>query len=162
MVVRADADADAGTAQRLHVGVHKVLLTEMNEIAALVDGRLPVIVDDELRAAGGAYRLGFLHLAADLGRGLFLDAKLDQPRTGRDQACHPARIRNDGIERVEHAHPPSTALPITGVEGTAMSRGSSGWARWAVRPASTASAKARAISTGSPASAIAVLSSTAS
>ena len=31
---------------------------------------------------------------------------------------------------------------MTGVDGTAMSRGSSGRARWAARPASTASAKA--------------------
>ena len=162
MIVRADTDANVGAAQRLHVGVQKVFLAEMDEVAALVDGGLPVVVDDELRTAGGTDRLGLLHLATDLGRRLLLDAKLDQPRAGRDQARHPAGIRNDRIERVEHGHPPSTALPITGVDGTAMSRGSIGWARWAAWPASTASAKARAISTGSPASAIAVLSSTAS
>ena len=129
MVVRADANADAGAAQRLYVGVQKVLLAEMDVIAALVDRRVPVIVDDELGATRGTDRLGFLHLAADLGHRLILDAKLNQPRAGRNQARHPARIGHDGIERVEHGHPPSTALPITGVDGTAMSRGSIGWAR---------------------------------
>src|ERR1700730_13911524 len=132
----------------------------MHEVAALVDGRLPVVVDDELRATCGTGRLGFLHLAPHLGRRLLLDAQLDQPHAGRDQTRHPAGVGDNGIERVEHAHPPSTALPITGVDGTAMSRGSIGWARWAARPASTASAKARAISTGSPASSNAVVSDT--
>src|SRR5215510_718252 len=101
----------------------------MDEVAAFVDRHLPVVVDDELRTRGRAPRFCLLELAADLGVRLVLDAELDQPGAGRNQARHPAGIGNDGIEGIEHAHPPSTALPITGVDGTAMSRGSSGWAR---------------------------------
>src|SRR5262245_59724055 len=134
----------------------------MDEVAAFIDRDLPVVVDDELRARHRTGGLGFHHLPADLVDRLVLDAELDQPRANRHQACHPAGIGNDRIEGIEHGYPASVALPSTGVDGTAMSRCSSGRARNAVRPASTASAKARAISTGSPASATAVLSSTAS
>ena len=54
------------------------------------------------------------------------------------------------------------ALPISGVEAAAMSRGSIGSAARASAPASRARAKARAIATGSPALATAVLRRTAS
>ena len=51
MVVGADAEPDAGAAQRRHVGLGKILLAEMDVVAALVDRDLPVVVDDELAAA---------------------------------------------------------------------------------------------------------------
>ena len=79
---------------------------------------------------------------------------------------HPAGLRpatfphKEGRESAIGPH--NAALPTTGVEGAAMSRGAIGPARKAARPASIASAKPRAIATGSPALAIAVLSSTAS
>src|SRR5260221_244500 len=98
----------------------------MDVVAALVDRHLPVVVDDELRAGGGTGGFRLTDLAPDLVDGLVLDAKLDQARADRDQARHPVGIGHDGIEAVEHDQPPSTALPITGVDGWAMSRGSSG------------------------------------
>ena len=58
------AELQSGTANCLEIGVGKILLAEMDEIAALLDGELPVVVDDELGAMGGADRFA----AADLAR----------------------------------------------------------------------------------------------
>src|SRR3546814_5394818 len=66
-----------------------------------------------------------------------------------------------GADCCHRAHP-RNALPRTGVEGAAMSRGSMGSAARARRPASTACENAFAIVTGSPALATAVFSSTPS
>ena len=116
----------------------------------------------ELRPVPIAHGLGLAHLPAQLGLGLVLDAQLHKARAGRHQAGDPVGIRHHGVEAIDHAQSPSAARPRTGVEGTAMSRGSSGRAANARRPASMASANALAMATGSPASATAVLSSTAS
>ncbi len=48
------AELHAGSADGVHVGRGKVLLPEMHEVAALLDGDPPVIVDDELAAVLGA------------------------------------------------------------------------------------------------------------
>jgi hypothetical protein len=133
----------------------------MNEVAALLDRQPPVVVDHQLAAVLGADRLG----RADLGSErclvpVVLDAQLHQLDPKRHQPCQPVAAADDQVERIEPHE--KTAWPITGVDGTAMSRGSSQPAAKAAWPASTAWAKAPAIATGSFALATAVLSSTAS
>src|SRR4029079_15254965 len=156
MIVGTDAKADAGTADGLHIGIDQILLAEMDVVAFLIDGDLPIVVDDELSAVRGADRLGLADLAAQLGLGLILDAQLHQACAGRHQARDPVGIRHDRIKAVEHAQspnaarPPNAHRPRNGVDGTAMSRGSSGRAAKALRPASMASANALAMATGSP------------
>ena len=105
MIVRADAELQARATNRLHVGIDEVLLAEMNPAAALVDRDLPVVVDDEIGTVTRADRLGLAHLAAQFGIRLILDAKLHELRAGRHQPCDPARIGNDGIERIDHGQP---------------------------------------------------------
>ena len=65
------------------------------------------------------------------------------------------RCRRSNRKDQARARSPN-ARPITGVDGAAMSRACIKSARNPIRPASTASAKARAIFMGSPALAIAV------
>ena len=101
-------------------------------------------------------------LSADDLVGLILHAQLDEPRAQADEPLHPDRAVHDGIKPVEHPTHVRNAVPMTGVEGAAISRGSIGPAPLAIIPASTAAEKASAIPTGSRARAMAVLISTAS
>ena len=84
----------------------------------------------------------------------FVELKGD--RAYADEPSNPGRAIDNGVEGIDGAHV-STARPTTGVDGAAISRGSIGPARNAARPASMAWPKARAIATGSPAFATAVL-----
>ena len=128
--------------------------------AAQVERRPPVIVDHERRAGIGAGVTRARDLLAHFGVAAILHAQLHKSRTCTHDTGDPRGILNDRIEGIECAH--VNARPKTGVEGAAMSRGSIGSASQAARPASIASANARAIAGASPALAIAVLSRTAS
>src|SRR5262249_61386493 len=116
------------------------------------------IVGHELHAPGGAAVARRADLGAQqFGRGV-LDAQLHQPHAERRQAPHPGGAVNDRVDaRQPHRR---KAVPTTGVEGAAKSRGSMGPAWRAAWPASTARANAPAICTGSRAWATAVLTST--
>ena len=172
VVVGADAEPQARLADRADVGVVEIALAEMDPRRALVDRDAPIIVDDQDRARFRANRQRLARLARDPGLVLVLDPQLDETRAGAGQPCDPSGAVDDRVEGIEASPSPSgkggegahvsTALPTTGVEGAAMSRGCIGPARKAARPASIACAKARAIATGSPALATAVLSSTPS
>ncbi len=50
MVAGRDAEPDAAGADRRNVGAVEVLLAEMHEIRAGLDGGAPMVVDHELRA----------------------------------------------------------------------------------------------------------------
>ena len=50
LIVRADAETYAGTAQRRHIGAIEVALPEVHEVAARLEREPPVIVHDELHA----------------------------------------------------------------------------------------------------------------
>ena len=120
-----------------------------------------MIVDHQLRAVAGAHREGFADFLPHFIVRPVLDAQLDQFHAGRHDPPHPVGAVDDGVEGRQRAHP-SEAMPISGVDGAAMSRGCIGWASNAARPASIALANAPAMATGSPALATAVFSSTAS
>src|ERR1700733_7702400 len=160
LVVRADAEPHAGAAQCHQVRAVELPLPQGDEIAAGLERCLPVIIDDQLRArreTAGARRndLGTHHR----GR-LLLDAQLHQPYSERREPRDPGGAVDDRID-ARQLHP-RNAVPMSGVEGAAISRGSIGPASRAAAPASTARANAAAICTGSRACATAVLTSTAS
>ena len=170
-VMGRNADPDAGAAQRRNIGPVEIALAEMDEIAAFVDREPPIIVDDELRPVLRADVPSCRNLRARRRLIPILRAQLHEPDALRQQAGQPSRVVDDEIEGIElqRRHCPdvpqaslSKGRPMTGVEGSAMSRGVIGSARKPSRPASIARAKARAIRTGSPARETAVLSSTAS
>src|SRR6185312_11774761 len=151
---------DAGAAQRRHIRRVEVALPQVDEIARLLEGELPVIIDDELRAGARAQVPRLADLGPQLLRGAVLDAQLHQPDAGGQQAAHPGRAVDDRIDtRQRHER---NALPMTGVEGSARLRGSMGPASYAALPAATACANAPAMPTGSRACETAVLMSTAS
>src|SRR5690606_33170563 len=164
MIVRADADPDACVPNRGNIRAFEIALPEMDEAAVLVDRNSPVVVDDQRRAAAGADLERRAHLVAHVLLRAILDPQLDQPRAARDEAPDPVGAVDDRIEAGERVVPGhvSTAIPATGVDGAAISRGSIGPAPYAIAPASTAFANAAAIRTGSAASATAVFKSTAS
>ena len=107
------------------VGAVQILLPEVDEIDALIERRLPMIVDHQLRAVAGAHGLGGGDLAGHvLGRAL--ETQLHQAQALRHQPGDHRRIGQDGIHaRQPHVRPrrPRSAMPSTGVEGAAMSRG---------------------------------------
>src|SRR5690606_37304236 len=153
-------DAQARAPDRGEVGLGEVLLAEVDPLRALVDRDPPVVVDHERGAMAAREREALADLGAQLGLGAVLDAQLHELDAQRQHAREPVGAVEDGIEAGQcHER---NALPITGVEGTAMSRGSIGSARQASCPARAASAKASAIFTGSPARATAVLTRMAS
>ena len=159
--MRADAEPDAVAANGADIGLVEIALPEMNPVGSGVDGDFPVIIDDELCARTAADGHRVVRLAAQIVLGRILYSQLDESRAYAHEPPDPGRAVDNGVEGIEGAHV-STARPTTGVEGAAMSRGSMGPARKAARPASIAWPKARAIATGSPALATAVLSSTPS
>ena len=155
-----DPDPQPRPPDRGDVGAVKILLPQMDEIAAELDRLAPVVVDDQRCAMFAAQLAAERDLGHQRGAGPVLDADLDQPHPKGQQPAQPVGAVEHGVKaRKPH---PSTAMPSIGVEGAAMSRGSIGPAPWASRPASTASAIARAMATGSPARATAVFTSTAS
>src|SRR3546814_6126219 len=80
-----------------------------------------MVVDDELAAVPGADRLRLADLSAYLGFPPVLDAQLHEPDAERHQPGDPDGGVDDEVEGIElHVN---TALPMTGVDGTAMSRG---------------------------------------
>ena len=60
------------------IGACQILLAEMHEARAGVDGLLPIVVDHELAAMGTAERAPLSHLCALTPARLVLDAKLHQ------------------------------------------------------------------------------------
>src|SRR3546814_14578536 len=54
VVVGAHPQPDPGAAQGVEVGAVEVLLAEVHEAAALLDGEAPAVVHDELSAGGFA------------------------------------------------------------------------------------------------------------
>src|SRR3954447_654002 len=126
------APASARHADRRQIGFGQVLLAEMNEIAPLLDSEAPIIVDDELAAVARAGLLGPANFGAKnrVVLALVFDPELDQSHAERDKPVDPRYGVYYEVERIEPHE--KTALPMTGVDGTAMSRGSSMPARWAV------------------------------
>src|SRR5690606_5450178 len=141
----------------------EILLAEMEPIGALVDREAPVVVHDERRAMPPRQPDGLADTGAQLRLGTVPAAQLHESHAEPPPAGEPLRAVEDRVEAGQYgrAHE-RKALPISGVEGAAMSRGSMGSARQASWPARAASAKPCAIRTGSPALATAVLTSTAS
>lgn len=156
----AESELQPGGTDGAEIGLGKILLAQMDEVAALLDRQTPKVVDDQLAAMGRADRFGNADLVSDILVASFLDPELHQLDAERHQAFDPSGAVDDEVERVERHE--KTAFPMTGVEGTAMSRGSSMPAPWAMCPASIAAAKASAMAAGSSAPATAVLRSTAS
>ena len=114
---------------RLHVGAVEIALAEVNVIRAGFDRDAPIVVDDKLRAGLAADRSSASRISpAIFGSRAILDAQLDELRADADEPRDPGRAVDDRIETIEAAHE-SCALPSTGVEGAAMSRGSIGPAR---------------------------------
>jgi hypothetical protein len=149
MVVGADAEPNPGAPDRGEIGAVEILLPEMDEIAPLLDGEAPVVVDDELRLVPGAEVARPADLGAEICLWAVLGPELHEPDAERQGPGEPAGIGEDRVEAGKrHSR---KALPISGVEGAAISRGSIGSALRASRPASIASATARAMATGSPA-----------
>src|SRR6185437_5621673 len=114
----------------------------------------------ELRTGARTEALRLPDLGSQLLSGAILDSELHEAHARGQQAAYPRCAVDDGID-TRQAHP-RNALPITGVEGTARSRGSIGPATYAALPASTACANAPAMPTGSRAWETAVLMRTAS
>src|SRR5690625_1940037 len=161
----ADAKPQAGAADGRQISFGQILLAKVKPLAALLDRDLPEIIDDQRRPMLAAEIAGGDDFGPKRRAREFLDAKLHETDAKRQQTPQPfGRIhdRVEGIGRGNRRAHSSHALPTTGVEGSAMSRISIGSAFSAMLPASTASAKARAMATGSPACATAVFSSTAS
>lgn len=109
-----------------NVGLRKVLLSEMHEVAGFFDGDLPVVVDDELAGVRGASGLGAADLVAQAVFRHVLHAQLHEFDADGHEAVDPVGAVDDEVEGIEFHE--NTAFPMTGVEGTAMSRGSSGTA----------------------------------
>src|SRR3546814_3375790 len=110
---------DPGAAQCGEVGAVEILLAEVHEAAALLDGEAPVVVHDELAAGGFAEVAGCADLGPRLRLTAAFNAKLHQLDSHRQQPAQPSRAVDDRIERIEAAHP-RKALPSTGGEGAAM------------------------------------------
>ena len=101
----------------------------MHEVAGLVDGDLPEVVDDELAAVVGTALPGASNMLAKHAFLSVLHPQLHQFDPQRHQPLDPVGTVDDQVEGIElHA---KTPFPITGVDGTAMSRGSSMPAAWA-------------------------------
>src|SRR5437660_2233539 len=160
LIVGADAEPHPGASQPRHVRALEIPLPEMHELATRRECELPIVVDDQLHAGRSAAGLRLSNLLEQSLPRLLLDAQLHQVHPERREAPHPGGAVDDRIDaRQPH---PRKAVPMTGVEGSARSRGSIGPASRAALPASTACANAAAMPTGSRACAIAVLISTAS
>ena len=98
----ADAEHEAGRADGAQVRPVQVLLAEMDETAAFLDGEPPVVVDDQLAIVRLADRLRRADLGAQLGLGPVLGAQLHQPDAERHQPFQPFRAVEDRVERVKH------------------------------------------------------------
>ena len=119
----AEAKLHTRFADRLHIGLSQVFLAQMDEIAMLLDREAPVIVDDELTTVAFTYRLRSTNVLSQRRFVLVLDAQLHQLHAKRHKAFDPVRGIDDQVEWIELHE--NAAMPMTGVEGTAMSRGSS-------------------------------------
>ena len=166
----ADAEPNTLGFDRTHIGGCQVLLAEMHVIGAQLDGLAPVVVHDQLAAVARANLQAVADLPPnDIGGGVF-EAELDGLYAERDEALQPRDVRHDWVEDVEPAAKArhfglsrsKNGVPATGVEGAAISRICIRPASKAVRPALIASAKARAMRTGSADVATAVFSRMAS
>ena len=112
---------------RGEVGAGEVFLAEMDVVAAEFDCEAPKIVDDQLGAVGFAEVAGFRDLGAQVGLGHVFRAQLREFCAAGQQAAQPSHVIDDEVERVElHVQSHVNARPSTGVEGSAMSRGSMG------------------------------------
>ena len=83
-------------AQRRHVRSAEIALAQMNEVATLFDGKLPVIIDDELRASATAEIPRLADLRSRLLGRAILDAQLHQARTRGQQAWIHAALSTIG------------------------------------------------------------------
>src|SRR5207237_9994704 len=160
LIVGADAEPHPGASQPRHVRALEIPLPEMHKVATRRECELPIVVDDQLHAGRAAAGLRLSNLLEQSLPRLLLDAQLHQVHPERREAPHPGGAVDDRLAaRQPH---PRKAVPMTGVEGSARSRGSIGPASRAALPASTACANAAAMPPGSRACAIAQLISTAS
>src|SRR5258707_15740864 len=127
--MRADPQPQAGLADRDDVGRVEIFLAEMDEVATAGDRLAPMIIDDELRAIRGTKRLGQADLADDFVIRCLFEPQLHQPQAMWQQTLDPGDVVDDQIDALQHAAQSRKAMPSTGVEGIAMSRGSIGSAR---------------------------------
>ena len=112
------------------VGPVQILLPQMDEIGALIQHRLPVVVDHKLRAVPGTDRQRRRDLRGNVAR-ITLEAQLHQSHPHGDQlgdhrgiGKHRVKARQDYASSPNPNPPnPRSAMPNTGVEGSAMSRG---------------------------------------
>lgn len=79
----------------------KVLLSEMDEVASLVDRQLPVVVDDKLASVSQAHGPGAPDFPPQLGLRLVLDAQLHEFHAERHQALDPVGTVVDEVEGIE-------------------------------------------------------------
>src|SRR3546814_6687808 len=102
VVMGAHPQPDPGAAQGGEVGAVEILLAEVHEAAALLDGEAPVVVHDELAAGGFAEVTG----CADLGPRLRLTAafntELHQLDSQGQQPAQPIRAVDD--RKIGRAH----------------------------------------------------------
>src|SRR6185437_3429547 len=160
LIVRADADPDAGAAKGRHVCRVEVALPQVHEVAGLLQCELPVIVDDALRTGASTQAPRLADLGSELANRAILDAQLHEADPSGEQTSDPRCAVDDRIDAWQRHE--RNALPTTGVEGFARSRGSMSPASYAALPAMTACANAPAMAAGSRAWETAVLISTAS
>ena len=100
----------------------EIALPQMNPRRAFVDRDPPKVVDDEGRAGLDADSERRARLLGDRRLVLVLHSQLHEFCADPDEARDPAGAIDDRIKGVERAHE-RMALPTTGVEGAAMSRG---------------------------------------
>lgn len=123
VIVTGKAELQPGTADGRQVSNCEILLAEMNEIAALIDRDLPVIIDDQLAVMASAHHFRPPDMLPQRRSTDILHPQLHQTYSDRHQKFDPVGAIDDQVKGIElHA---KTPLPITGVDGTAMSRGSS-------------------------------------
>ncbi len=74
----------------------------MHRIAAFIDGKTPVVVEDELRAARATEVLRAPHLLAESFAAELLGAQLDELDAQRHQSLDPLQVVGDEIEARQH------------------------------------------------------------
>ena len=101
LILGGDADFEPGRANGGDVGVFEIRLPQMDKIAAEFDGQSPMVVDDELRAMGGAKRAGAKDLTAQLRVWPVLDPQLNQFYAAGKQALEPVGAVEDEVEGIK-------------------------------------------------------------
>ena len=116
-----------GAADGGQIGTVQILLPQMQPIAAQVDGQLPMVIHHQRSAMVARQLLRGGDLGPQQGGILGFQAQLHQLDPASEAARHPSgAVENRVKPRQGHAR---KAFPMTGVEGTAIWRGSIGSAR---------------------------------